>query len=127
MLRREIAPRIDHLHARIGTPQAPQVAAVGAPSVALAAERFYSWWEDVWSAHISTRGADAVLTATIEYGPHERCGGAYVGYTPPPPPGLELLPGWSLSEADEAAAHASVLESAREGLGARFEAWSAKQ
>ena len=53
LLREVIAPAVDHIHARIGTPQAPQVSDIGAMHCAGAAERHYSFWEDVWAARES--------------------------------------------------------------------------
>jgi hypothetical protein len=71
LLRRVVAPRVDHIHARIGTPQAPQVASVRPDALTnAAAERFYSWWEEVWAAQLAS-SPDARLTATVEYGPPE--------------------------------------------------------
>lgn len=69
-----VAPAVDHLHARVGTPQAPQVASLAeSATTARAAERFYGWWEACWAAaearSLSSR--DSTLTATVEYGPAE--------------------------------------------------------
>ncbi|KAL3931630.1 MAG: hypothetical protein SGPRY_001046 [Prymnesium sp.] len=73
MLRREIAPAVDHIHARIGTRHLPQVADLQSPLVAYAAERYYSLWEDVWSSHeeASVSSRSSIATATMEYGPRE--------------------------------------------------------
>jgi len=80
-----IAPAVDHIHARIGTPQTPQVAKPTASSCAKSAERFYSFWEEVWSAR-ETRSLSArasYMSATVEYGPVEHASsGEYCGYTP---------------------------------------------
>lgn len=80
LLRSIVAPAVDHIHARIGTPQAPQVAAPSpGATTEPAAERFYSWWADVWAAREarSVSSRDATLTATVEYGfPAEWVGGA---------------------------------------------------
>ena len=116
LLASAIAPAVDHLHARIGTAQAPQVADVEHASVAKAAERFYGWWETVWDAREarSLSGRDNVLTATIEYGPIEIDGaGEYCGYTPVD---LQLTPvtGVGLE---------ATLENARSRLDERFERW----
>jgi hypothetical protein len=71
LLRRVIAPAVDHLHARIGTPQAPQVACVSPDArTGASAERFYAWWEDVWDAQLAC-SPNSRMTATIEYGPPE--------------------------------------------------------
>mmetsp|Transcript_16187 Transcript_16187/g.54508 ORF Transcript_16187/g.54508 Transcript_16187/m.54508 type:complete len:331 (+) Transcript_16187:152-1144(+) len=74
LLLRQVAPAVDHLHARVGTPQAPQVASLAeSATTARAAERFYGWWEACWAAaearSLSSR--DSTLTATVEYGPAE--------------------------------------------------------
>ena len=83
LLRDTIAPAVDHLHARIGTPQQPQVADVEAASVRGAAERFYSFWTEVWTAAQRRSLSRRDFTATVEYGPVELSdAGEYVGYTP---------------------------------------------
>ena len=113
-----IAPAVDHIHARIGTPQAPQVADATHPSVHASAERHYQWWETVWSAREASTlsGRDATLTATVEYGPVEMTsGGEYCGYTPvdlamKPVAGVDLD---------------VTLRAARDGLEQRFERWHA--
>ena len=114
-----IAPAVDHVHARIGTPQSPQVADVRSRATAHAAERHYEWWEAVWSAReaASLSGRDATLSATIEYGPVEvrEEDGAYVGYTPV---GLDLEPVAGVG-------HEETLQEARDALDARFERWHA--
>ena len=74
LLLRQVAPAVDHLHARVGTPQAPQVVSLAeSATTARAAERFYGWWEACWAAaearSLSSR--DSTLTATVEYGPAE--------------------------------------------------------
>ena len=104
-----IAPAVDHIHARIGTPQAPQVADVEHPSAELAAERHYEWWEAIWTAREarSLSGRDSLVTATVEYGPAES------GYTP-----LDSMhqpvAGHHLDE---------TLRRASGALGRRFERW----
>ena len=117
-----VAPAVDHVHARIGTPQAPQVADVDHPAVAHAAERFYEWWETVWDARErrSLSGRDAMVTATIEYGPVETSGvdhapGDYCGYTPVDL-GLAPVAGVGLE---------TTIARARDALGDRFERWHA--
>ncbi|KAL1520836.1 hypothetical protein AB1Y20_022398 [Prymnesium parvum] len=119
MLRSEIAPAVDHLHARIGTPQSPQLADVHSPLARRAAERFYSLWEDVWTAHetASVSSRSSVATATVEYGPREfdEPSGEYVGYTPVGPEGEPLVP----HTLDETLSHAS------QGLLDRFDRWHA--
>lgn len=122
MLREEIAPACDHVHARVGTPQAPQVAEPTARACARASERFHSFWAQVWSARerAALSGRDGVLSATVEYGPLE-WGGAdgaeYVGYTPATVDGRAPLAGHGLDE--------TVARAAAE-LRCRFEAWHAR-
>ena len=117
LLCREIAPAVDHIHARIGSPQCAQVPDVRSPLAAAAAGRFYSFWESVWSAQEagSLSSRSSVLTATVEYGPVETCEttGDYAGYTPVGLSGEPVAP-HTLDE---------TLERAAEDLRARFEAW----
>jgi hypothetical protein len=111
-----IAPAVDHIHARIGTPQAPQVTLPGHQATAVASERHYEWWRSVWSAREagSISGRDRMLTATIEYGPAEwDSTGEYVGYTPISLQG-EPLGG---------VAHDELLRVARDTLDVHFERW----
>mmetsp|Transcript_41834 Transcript_41834/g.89262 ORF Transcript_41834/g.89262 Transcript_41834/m.89262 type:complete len:326 (-) Transcript_41834:302-1279(-) len=116
----QIAGAVDHLHARIGTPQNPQVADVAAPMVRVAAERFYAFWEEVWSAReassISSR--DSTLTANLEYGPVESddSTGEYCGYTP------VGLGGWPIAGEDLDA----TIGKAATALRGRFESWHAR-
>ena len=117
LLHREIAPAVDHIHARIGSPQCAQVADVQSPLTAAAAERFYAFWESVWSAQeagsISSRST--TTTATLEYGPVETCDstGDYAGYTPVSLSGEPIAP-HTLDD---------TLGRAAEGLRARFDGW----
>ena len=113
-----IAPAVDHVHARIGTPQAPQVADPSHVTVRSAAQRHYDWWESVWSARerMSISGRDATLSATLEYGPVEFAGPGheeYAGYTPV---GLKAEPVSGLS-------HEALLLTSRAALDDRFAAW----
>ena len=110
----KIAPAVDHIHARIGTPQAPQVGDVSDPAVRAAAERHYRWWATVWQtrsdASISSR--DATPTATLEYGPPELDGaGQCVGYAPMRAPH---------------AGHEDVLRSGAAALREAFDEWHAR-
>lgn len=118
LLATQIAPAVDHVHARIGTPQSPQVAHPADAHAAAAAERHYSWWEAVWSAREarSLSARDSALTATVEYGPVEHDGrGEYVGYTPVGPDGATPVGG----------SFEATLGAARGALGERFERWHA--
>ena len=116
LLRETIAPAVDHLHARIGTPQQPQVADVEAASVRGAAERFYSFWTEVWTAAQRRSLSRRDFTATVEYGPVELSdAGEYVGYTP-------------VDAALQPVArrpHDETLRVSAVALKARFEAWHA--
>ena len=48
-----------------------------------AAERFYSFWTEVWTAAQRRSLSRRDFTATVEYGPIELSdAGEYVGYTP---------------------------------------------
>ena len=117
LLHERIAPAVDHVHARIGTPQAPQVASPLQPTVRAAAERHYAWWEAVWSAReaASISSRDSTVSATIEYGPLERDeGGEYVGYTPATWDGTEAVAGVGLD---------ATLLIARDALDERFAHW----
>ena len=114
LLHSTIAPRVDHIHARIGTPQGAQVADVRSPLTQAAAERFYTFWEAVWSAHDakSTASHGSIMTATMEYGPAE-FDGDYAGYTPVDLGGKPLSPN-SLDE---------TVCIAADDLRSRFERW----
>jgi hypothetical protein len=121
-----IAPAVDHVHARIGTPQAPQVAQVAAGACRRAAERHYAWWEAIWTArHASSLSArDATLTATIEYGPVEVDDeGEYCGYTPVD---AQLAPVASAGH-DATASFEATLVEARGALDERFERWHSER
>lgn len=120
LLRRVVAPAVDHVHARIGTPQSPQVASVRPDALTrAAAERFYLWWEDVWAAQLAG-SPGACCTATIEYGPpelHLDTGGVLPGSYTPLDLGGEPVGGAALDETIGAAAAA---------LRRRFDAWHAR-
>lgn len=88
LLNRQIAPAVDHIHARLGTPQCPQLAEPDLPSAARSRERFYGWWEQVWAAKEATSfsARDSIVTATVEYGPWDLDeAGENVGYAPSRP------------------------------------------
>ncbi|KAG8465660.1 hypothetical protein KFE25_002967 [Diacronema lutheri] len=116
LLRRRIARACDHIHARLGTPQSAQLSDVDAPSGARAAERFYSWWEQIWTekeaAALSSR--DSCVTATVEYGPPETdASGESVGYAPSSAAGGAAAGAWLDAAVTRAAAR----------LRERFERW----
>lgn len=117
-----IAPAVDHIHARVGAPQAPQVPGVQAAGWQRAVARHHAWWSTVWSAReaasISSRAA--THSATLEYGPLEvsEDDGEYVGYTPAT---------LGLTEAVAGVALEQTLEEARDMLTARFEVWHGEE
>jgi sugar phosphate isomerase/epimerase len=116
LLESVIAPAVDHIHARIGTPQSPQVLDVTHNSARRAADRHYEWWEQVWASHEAT-SLSRVITATVEYGPTEVAeDGEYVGYTPT---NLDLKPVAGVE-------FSTTLEGARHALERRFESWHGK-
>ncbi|MDR3713291.1 MAG: sugar phosphate isomerase/epimerase [Puia sp.] len=59
--------RADHLHARLGHPEAPQVTDPREPEWLMVFERHLEWWDRV-AARIQTEGK--VLTITPEFGPY---------------------------------------------------------
>lgn len=127
LLNTVIAPAVDHVHARIGTPQASQVAAVSLPHAARAAERHYAWWEAVWSAQEARAfgSRDSALTATVEYGPVEiDAGGECVGYTPVRRDESSHS-GVRDVEVGAGERFEATLDTARRELSERFESWHA--
>lgn len=122
LLRERIAPAVDHIHARLGTAQAPQLADPDDPKHRRAAERFYAFWEQCWSAQAEAAreagAAEPVLTATMEYGPAEWSGAdEYAGYTPVDLSGRPV----ARRELD------ATLTVARDALRRRFERWQASE
>lgn len=81
-----------------------------------AAERFYSFWTEVWTAAQRRSLSRRDFTATVEYGPVELSdAGEYVGYTP-------------VDAALQPVArrpHDETLRVSADALKARFEAWHA--
>lgn len=61
--------RTEHLHARIGHPQGPQISDPRAPEWQEAVHKHLAWWDGVVE-HTKRKGRDAVLTITPEFGPH---------------------------------------------------------
>jgi len=81
LLKDTVAPAVVHLHARVGTAQAPQVGALNSPHCAAAQARFVDFWKEVWSARL--RNECEEVTACVEYGPPEfGDDGSYLGYPP---------------------------------------------
>jgi len=64
---RELAPRVQHIHARVGYDQGPQVPHPAAPEYAEALAAHQRWWEMLWNA-TAARG-DSRITMTPEFGP----------------------------------------------------------
>jgi sugar phosphate isomerase/epimerase len=62
-----IAPRVRHIHARVGYDQGPQVPHPAAPEYAAALAAHQRWWQRCWDAQ-RTRGL-SVTTMTPEFGP----------------------------------------------------------
>ncbi len=62
-----IAGQVQHIHARIGYDQGPQVPDPRAPEYEYALRAHQSWWEIIWRAQ-QARGFDT-LTMTPEFGP----------------------------------------------------------
>lgn len=58
--------RTDHVHARIGHANSPQVTDPRAPEVATAVQAHFSWWDQVVAQKVS---AGSGLTMTTEFGP----------------------------------------------------------
>ena len=59
--------RADHIHARVGTEEAPQVADIRAPAALPYLLAFERWWDIVWEEQLGS-GAD-VSTFCPEFGP----------------------------------------------------------
>ncbi len=96
--------RTDHIHMRVGTEQAPQVADVRSPEARRYLRVFERWWDILWEAQLA-RGL-AVTTACPEFGP---------------PPYLPTLPYSGAPVADLAA----VCDWQRDRQAARFRRWAA--
>ncbi|MDD3764457.1 MAG: TIM barrel protein [Nevskiales bacterium] len=62
-----IAPKVHHIHARVGYDQGPQVPHPGAPEYADALAAHQRWWALIWSAQRA--GGRSVTTMTPEFGP----------------------------------------------------------
>ena len=60
--------RADHIHARVGCPEGPQITDPRAPENQEALEAHLSWWDRIVEAHLK-RGSKE-LTITPEFGPY---------------------------------------------------------
>lgn len=58
--------RVDHIHARIGHPEGPQVSDPRAPEWKAAVDAHFAWWDEVLR---SKRAAGQVMTILTEFGP----------------------------------------------------------
>jgi sugar phosphate isomerase/epimerase len=89
-----IAPRVQHIHARIGYEQGPQVSDPAAPEYQYALRAHQGWWERIWRAQKDS--GRTVTTMTPEFGPdgylHE------LPYSREPVADLEQLNGWMAME-----------------------------
>lgn len=63
---RHIAPRVDHIHARVGYDQGPQVPHPAAPEYRVALQSHLSCWETFWN--IRAAAGDQTVTMTPEFG-----------------------------------------------------------
>jgi hypothetical protein len=61
------AERADHVHARVGYAQGPQVPHPGAPESATALAAHLRWWREIWKSR-RARG-ESICTVTPEFGP----------------------------------------------------------
>lgn len=64
---KEIFPRVDHIHARVGFQQAPQISEPKAPEFQEALNRHLTWWDSIVEIHAAQ--GKAQLTITPEFGP----------------------------------------------------------
>lgn len=63
----QVLPRVDHIHARVGYDQGPQVPHPGAPEYSPALQAHNAWWRAIWE-HQKKRGM-TYSTMTPEFGP----------------------------------------------------------
>lgn len=63
----ELAPRVRHMHGRVGYDQGPQVPHPAAPEYAHCLASHQAWWETCWAA-MAAAGVE-VATMTPEFGP----------------------------------------------------------
>ena len=68
---RAAVARADHIHARVGFPQGPQVNDPRAPEWKEALDHHLAWWDAVVAEHRG-RKSDS-LTITPEFGPRRTC------------------------------------------------------
>lgn len=63
----QVMPRVDHIHARVGYDQGPQVPHPGAPEYQQALARHQQWWQAIWA--LQREQGIAVTSMTPEFGP----------------------------------------------------------
>lgn len=63
----QVIPHVDHVHARVGYDQGPQVPHPAAPEYQMALQAHSDWWKAIWQSQ-QQRGL-AVSTMTPEFGP----------------------------------------------------------
>jgi hypothetical protein len=63
----EVAKHAQHIHARVGYDQGPQVPHPAAPEYASALASHQRYWEAIWSAQRAK--GDSITTMTPEFGP----------------------------------------------------------
>jgi hypothetical protein len=81
-----LAPRVVHIHARVGSAQGPQVPDPAAPAAAAALEAHLGWWDGIMSARDDA--GQGPITVVPEFGPppyahtHPGTGAALVEVAP---------------------------------------------
>lgn len=65
-----IAPRVRHIHARVGFENGPQVTDPRAPEWAIHVRTHEKWWEEIFKAR--EKAGDKVITLVPEYGPGDQ-------------------------------------------------------
>ncbi|PLA73610.1 xylose isomerase [Hydrogenovibrio sp. SC-1] len=67
----QLAPKVHHLHARVGYDQGPQVPHPAAPEYQPALHSHQNFWQTVWQNHLDQQRA--FTTMTPEFGPDGYC------------------------------------------------------
>lgn len=63
----KVIPTIDHIHARVGHAQAPQVTDFEAPEFKTALDTHISWWQSI--VDCAAKRGEKRMTITTEFGP----------------------------------------------------------
>lgn len=66
-LLKQIIPRVDHIHARVGHPQGPQISDPRLPEWQDAVNKHLQWWDAIIQHHL--RAGSPYVTITPEFGP----------------------------------------------------------